>query len=187
MTKPVKLIALLKAKPSAYSYGSSGVGNTAHVFGELFKARTGVDIVHVPYRGIADATKDLLAGRIQAMTASIPATAAFANDHRVKVLAVTSASRIDLLPDVPSWKDAGVDATVVNYWGIVAPAGTPRDIVTRVNTEVQRVLEQPDVRSRLAREGAELIPGSPEQFALLIERDLKAWKKLIVDAKLKLD
>jgi tripartite-type tricarboxylate transporter receptor subunit TctC len=95
---------------------------------------------------------------------------------------------VDLLPDVPSWQEAGVtDATVINYWGIVAPAATPRDIVTRLNAETQKLLRQSDVKARLAREGTELLPGSPEQFASLIARDLDGWKRLIADANLKLD
>ncbi|HEX6138511.1 MAG TPA: tripartite tricarboxylate transporter substrate-binding protein [Casimicrobiaceae bacterium] len=183
-----EFIALAKANPGKLNYGSAGTGGINHLALELLKARTGVDIVHVPYRGIADATKDLLSGQIQAMTASIPATLAYSGDRRFKVLAITGPSRVDLLPDVPSWQDAGVtNATVVNYWGIVAPAGTPRDIVVRLNAETQKLLQQADVKARLAREGTELLPGTPEQFASLIERDLQAWKKLIADANLKLD
>ena len=183
-----EFIALAKANPGKLNYGSAGTGGINHLALELMKARTGVDIVHVPYRGIADATKDLLSGQIQAMTASIPATLAYAGDPRIKVLAVTGPSRSDMLPDVPSWEEAGVtNATVVNYWGIVAPAGTPRDIVVRINAETQKLLEQPDVKARLAREGAERIPGSPEQFASMIAHDLQAWKTLIADAKLQLD
>ncbi len=183
-----ELVAYAKANPGKLNYGSAGTGSINHLALELLKVRAGVDIVHVPYRGIADATKDLLSGQIQAMTASIPAMASYAGDRRLKVLAITGPSRVDLLPDVPSWQEAGVtEATVVNYWGIVAPAGTPRDVVARLNAEINDLLRQPEVKARLAREGAELIPGSPEQFASLIERDLRAWKKLIADAKLTLD
>jgi tripartite-type tricarboxylate transporter receptor subunit TctC len=151
-------------------------------------ARAGITIVHVPYRGIADATKDLLGGQLQAMTASIPATLPQLAAGKVKVLAVTGAKRIPQLPDVPSWQEQGVpDAEVINYWGIVAPTGTPRDVVARVNAETQKVLAQPDVRERLEREGAELIPGPPERLAGLIEGDLARWKKLIAEAKLSFD
>jgi tripartite-type tricarboxylate transporter receptor subunit TctC len=183
-----EFVAYAKANPGRLNYGSAGTGSINHLALELMKVRTGIDVVHVPYRGIADATKDLLSGQIDAMTASIPATLAYAGDRRIKVLALTGPSHVDLLPDVPSWQDAGItDATVVNYWGIVAPAGTPRDIVMRLNAETQKLLEQPDVKARLAREGTERLPGTPEQFAALIARDLRAWRKLIVDAKLKLD
>jgi tripartite-type tricarboxylate transporter receptor subunit TctC len=144
--------------------------------------------VHVPYRGIADATKDLLAGQIQAMTASIPATLPQMAEKRVRVLAVTGAKRVALLPDVPSWQEQGVaDANVVNYWGIVAPAGTSPDIVARLSSEVQRVLAEPEVRQRLEREGAELIPGGPDKLGAIVAADLAGWRKLIADAKLRLD
>ena len=122
---------------------------------------------------------------IQAMTASIPATLPLAADRRVKVLAVTGAKRIPQLPGVPSWQEEGVpNANVINYWGIVAPAGTSPAIVARINADVQKLLAQPDVRERLEKEGAELIPGPPERLGMLIENDLANWKKLIVEAKL---
>ena len=180
-----EFIAWAKQNPGKVNYGSAGPGSVNHLALELFKARTGTDIVHVPYRGIADATKDLLGGELQAMTASIPATLPLLADKRVRVLAVTGERRISQLPDVPSWQEQGVaDANVLNYWGIVAPAGTPREVIAKLNADAQKVLAQPDVKARLEREGAELIPGPPERLGGLIERDLAGWKKLIADAKL---
>ena len=180
-----EFIALAKREPGKLNYGSAGSGSVNHLALELFKARTGTDVVHVPYRGIADATKDLLGGTIQAMTASVPATLPQLADKRVKALAVTGAKRIPQLPGVPSWQEEGVpDAEVINYWGIVAPVGTPREVIAKLNAETQRVLAQSDVRERLEREGAELIPGPPERLAALIEGDLANWKKLIAEAKL---
>ena len=180
-----EFIAYAKQHPGKVNYGSAGPGSVNHLALELFKARTGTDIVHVPYRGIADATKDLLGGQLQAMTASIPATLPQLAERRVRVLAVTGDRRIAQLPDVPSWQEQGVaDANVVNYWGIVAPVGTPQEVVAKLNAATQKVLAQPDVKARLEREGAELIPGPPERLGGLIERDLAGWKKLIADAKL---
>jgi len=180
-----EFIAWAKQNPGKVNYGSAGPGSVNHLALELFKARTGTDIVHVPYRGIADATKDLLGGELQAMTASIPATLPLLAEKRVRVLAVTGERRIPQLPDVPSWQEQGVtDANVFNYWGIVAPAGTPREVIAKLNADAQKVLAQPDVKARLEREGAELIPGPPERLGGLIERDLAGWKKLIADAKL---
>ena len=180
-----EFVALAKKEPGKLNYGSAGAGSVNHLALELMNARADIVVVHVPYRGIADATKDLLAGTIQSMTASIPATLPLAAEKRVKVLAVTGAKRIPQLPGVPSWQEEGVpNANVVNYWGIVAPAGTPPAIVARLNADVQKVLAQPDVRERLEREGAELIPGPPERLGALIEADLNGWKKLIVEAKL---
>jgi len=183
-----EFIALAKAKPGTLNYGSAGTGSINHLALELLKLRTGVDIVHVPYKGIAPATQDLLAGQIQAITASIPATLPQLAQKRVKAIAVTGPKRVALMPGVPSWQEEGVaDASVINYWGIVAPAGTPPEIVARLNAEAQKVLTLPDVRARLDAEGAEIIAGPPERLGALIQSDLDRWKKLIADAKLTLD
>ena len=182
-----EFVALARAEPGRLNYGSAGTGSINHLALELMRARTGIDLVHVPYRGIADATKDLLAGQIQSMTASIPATLPYLAEHRVKVLAVTGSKPVALLPDVPSWQDAVPDAEVINYWGIVAPAGTSRDIIARLNAEVRKILEQPDVQARLAREGVDVISGPPDRLGGLIDADLATWKKLIADARLTLD
>jgi tripartite-type tricarboxylate transporter receptor subunit TctC len=183
-----EFLALARREPGKLNYGSAGTGSINHLALELVKARAGVDIVHVPYRGIADATKDLLGGQIQAMTASIPATLPQMQEKRVKVLAVTGAKRIAQMPNVPSWQEEGVpDANVINYWGIVAPVGTPAEIVARLNAEVQKLLAQTDVKARLEREGVELLPGPPERLGSIIETDLNGWKKLIVDAGLRLE
>ena len=180
-----EFVALARREPGRLNYGSAGSGSVNHLALELFMARTGTHVVHVPYRGIADATKDLIGGTLQAMTASIPATLPLAAEKRVRVLAVTGPRRIPQLPDVPSWQEQGVpNAEVINYWGIVAPAGTPREAIVRINTEVKRVLAQPDVRERLEREGAELIPGEPERLGALIASDLANWRKLITEARL---
>jgi tripartite-type tricarboxylate transporter receptor subunit TctC len=180
-----EFIALAKQKPGTLNYGSAGPGSVNHLALELLKARTGTEIVHVPYKGIAPATLDLLAGQIQAMTASIPATLPYVAQNKLRVLAVTGKRRAPMLPDVPSWQEAGVaDAEVINYWGIVAPAGTAGEIVARINAATQALLAQGDVRERLEREGAELIPGGPERLGALIEADLNRWRRLIADARL---
>lgn len=180
-----EFVELARREPGKLNYGSAGAGSVNHLALELLMARTGTTITHVPYRGIADATKDLIGGQLQAMTASIPATLPLAADKRVKVLAVTGPKRIPQMPDVPSWQEQGVpNAEVINYWGIVAPAGTPREVVARLNAEVRKVLAQPDVRERLEREGAELIPGEPEKLGSIISTDLANWKKLIAEARL---
>jgi len=177
-----EFLALAAREPGKLNYGSAGNGSINHLALELLKARTGVAIVHVPYRGIADATKDLLGGQIQAMTASIPATIPQLAERRVKVLAVTGAKRAPQLPNVPSWQEEGVaNANVINYWGIVAPAGTPPEIVKRLNAEVLRVLAMSDVRERLEREGAEITEGSPERLGAMIATDYNAWKKLVTE------
>jgi tripartite-type tricarboxylate transporter receptor subunit TctC len=182
-----EFVELARSQPNKLNYGSAGTGSVNHLALELLNARAGIDVQHVPYKGIAPALQDLISGRIQAMTASIPATLPYLADNRVRVLAVTGPRRAALLPNTPTWRESGIDAEVINYWGIVAPAGTPRDVVARLNAEVERALAQPDVRERLEREGAELIPGAPERLGTLIETDLKSWKKLITDARLQLE
>jgi tripartite-type tricarboxylate transporter receptor subunit TctC len=183
-----EFLALARERPGTLNYGSAGPGSINHLALELLNARAGTVIVHVPYKGIAPATQDLLGGQIQAITASIPATLPYVAERKVKVLAVTGAKRVALLPNVPSWQEEGVpDANVINYWGIVAPAGTPREVIAKLNAETQKVLAQPEVRERLEREGAELIPGPPERLGTLIQTDLDGWKKLIADGKLQLE
>jgi tripartite-type tricarboxylate transporter receptor subunit TctC len=183
-----QFLALAREKPGKLNYGSAGTGSVNHLALELLKMRTGVDIVHVPYKGIAPATVDLLSGQIDAITASIPATLPYLSQNRLRVLAVTGPRRSPLVPDAPTWKEAGIlDAEVINYWGIVAPAGTPREIVVRLNTGVRRVLAQPALSERLEREGAELAPGPPERLTALMEADLAGWKRLIAEAKLQLE
>jgi tripartite-type tricarboxylate transporter receptor subunit TctC len=189
---PVKsmeaFLALARNRPGTLNYGSAGTGSVNHLALELLKVRTGTDIVHVPYKGIAPATVDLLAGRIQAMTASIPAALPFISQGKLRALAVTGPRRSPLLPGVPTWSEAGVaDAEVVNYWGIVAPAGTPRAIVERLNAATRAVLMQPELRDRLAQEGTDVVADRPERLAELIEADLARWKKLIAEAGLILD
>ena len=183
-----EFLALAKQKPGTLNYGSAGVGSINHLALELLNVRAGVDIVHVPYKGIAPATVDLIAGRIDAMTASIPATLPYVAQNKVRVLAVTGRKRAKLLPDVPSWAEAGVaNAEVINYWGIVAPAGTPPEIVARLNREVTNLLHQPEVRERLQKEGAEVTPGTPEHLGTMIRSDLEGWQKLIREARLQLE
>ena len=183
-----QFLALAREKPGKLNYGSAGTGSVNHLALELLKIRAGVDIVHVPYKGIAPATVDLLSGQIDAITASIPAALPYLAQNKLRVLAVTGPRRSQLLPDVPTWKETGIrDAEVINYWGIVAPVGTPQAIVARLNAEVTRILAQPAVRERLEREGAELAAGPPERLSALMETDLAGWKKLIAEAKLQLD
>ena len=180
-----ELIALALAKPGTLNYGSAGSAGINHLALELLKARTGTDIVHVPYKGIGPATIDLLSGQIQLLTGTVPAVMPFVSQGRLKALAVTGAKRAPLLPNVPTMREAGVaDYEVYNYWGIVAPANTPREIIARLNAEVQKMLANPEVRDRLEKDGVELTPGSSEQMQAYIASDLAAWRRLISEAKL---
>ena len=175
-----EFIALAKREPGKLNYGSAGTGSINHLALELLNARAGIDIVHVPYKGIAagDARPHLRPD--PGDDRDRPATLPYIAEKKVKALAVTGARRAPLLPNVPSWQEAGVpNADVINYWGIVAPAGTPREIIAKLNAEMNRVLAQQDVKERLEREGAEIIAGPPERLGTIIEADLASWKKLI--------
>ena len=183
-----EFIALAKAKPGTLNYGSAGSAGINHLALELLKVRTGTDIVHVPYKGIGPATIDLLSGQIQLLTGTVPAVVPYVSQGRLKALAVTGAKRSPLLPEAPTMQEAGVaDYEVYNYWGIVAPANTPHDIIVRLNVEVQKMLANPEVRDRLERDGVELTPGSPERMQAFIASDLAAWQRLIAEAKLVLE
>ena len=183
-----ELLALAKEKPGTLNYGSAGNGGINHLALELLKMRTGTNIVHVPYKGIGPATIDLLSNQIQLLTGTVPAVLPFVKDGRVRALAVTGARRSPLLPDVPTMAEAGVAGyEVYNYWGLVAPVGTPRDVVAKLNAEVQKLLAITEVREKLERDGVELTPSGPERMQAFIGADIAAWKKLITEGKLVLE
>lgn len=183
-----EMIAYARANPGKLAYGSAGAGGVNHLALELFKNKTGTDILHVPYKGIAPATTDLLGGSIMTLTGTIPAVLPHLKSGKARALAVTGDKRALLLPDVPTVKETGANGTeVYNYWGIVAPVGTPAVVLQRLNGEVQKFLAQKDVQERLATDGVDLTPGGPERLAAFIANDYNGWKRLVVDARLKLE
>ena len=183
-----EMIAYAKANPGKVAYGSAGAGGVNHLALELFKAKTGTDILHVPYKGIAPATTDLLGGSIMTLTGTIPAVLPHLRSGKARALAVTGNKRSLLMPDVPTVKEAGANGTeVYNYWGIVAPVGTPLAVTQRLNVEVQKFLALKEVQERLTADGVDLTPGGPERLAAFIANDYNGWKKLVIDAKLKLE
>jgi len=183
-----EMIAFARANPGKLAYGSAGAGGVNHLALELFKVKTGTEILHVPYKGIAPATTDLLGGSIALLTGTIPAVLPHVKGGKARALAVTGDKRSPLMPDVPTMKEAGANGTeVYNYWGIVAPAGTPAAVVTRLNAEVQKFLAQKDVQERLSGDGVDLTPGGPDRLAAFIANDYNGWKRLVSDARLKLE
>ena len=183
-----EMIAYAKANPGKLAYGSAGTGGVNHLALELFKVKTGTDILHVPYKGIAPATTDLLGGSIMTLTGTIPAVLPHIKSGKARALAVTGDKRSSLMPDVPTMKETGANGTeVYNYWGLVAPIGTSAAVVQRLNAEVQKFLSQKDVQDRLASDGVDLTPGGPERLTAFIANDYNGWKKLVADAKLKLE
>ena len=186
---PVKtipeLIAYAKANPGQLNFASSGVGSTLHVAGELFKMMTGVNIVHVPYRGGAPAMLDLIAGRAQVMFDNVPIALPHIKEGKIRPLAVTSAARVDVLPDLPLVADyvPGYEASA--WYGLVAPKGTPRQVIDSLNKTVNAILADPEAKKRLDDLGASLLPGSPEDFGRLIADETAKWGKVIRFANIK--
>ena len=183
-----ELIALARQKPGALNYGSAGAGGVNHLVLELLKARTGTFITHIPYRGVAPATMDMIGGQIQLVTGTIPALLPFIKNGSIKPLAVTSAKRSSALPDVPSMLEAGLPGfDVVNYFALMAPAGTSPAIVSRLNAAINQVLAQPDVLTRFKSDAVEAAPGSPAQLGKFIEADYRAWRDVVQVQNLKIE
>ena len=183
-----ELIALARQKPGALNYGSAGAGGVNHLVLELLKARTGIFITHIPYRGVAPATMDMIGGQIQLVTGTIPALMPFIKNGSVKAIAVTSAKRSSALPDVPSMREAGLGGfDVVNYFALMAPAGTPPAIVNRLNAAINQVLVLPEVLARFKTDAVEAAPGSPAQLGQFIEADYRAWRDVVKTQNLKIE
>jgi len=183
-----ELLALARAKPGALSYGTAGNGTPPHMTGELFKSYTGVNILHIPYKGGAPAIADLIAGQIPMMFDNVPPLLPHVRSGRIKALAVTSLARIQVLPDVPTLHELGLkDFDAVGWNGLLAPAATPRDIVARVHAEAVRVLRIPEVRDQLTSQGADIVGNSPEEFAAWIKVEVKKWAEVVRLSGAKLD
>ena len=183
-----ELIALARQKPGALNYGSAGSGGVNHLVLELLKARTGTFITHIPYRGVAPATMDMIGGQIQLVTGTIPALLPFIKNGSIKPLAVTSAKRSSALPDVPSMAEAGLAGfDVQNYFALMAPAGTPAAVVNRLNAALNQVLVLPDVLARFKTDAVEAAPGSPAQLGQFIETDYRAWRDVVKAQNLKIE
>jgi tripartite-type tricarboxylate transporter receptor subunit TctC len=183
---PVKnlreLIALAKSKPGTLTFASLGRGSSLHLAGELFRTMAGIDIVHVPYKGTTTALPDLMAGRVN-MIFDGGAMFGQAQAGKVRLLATTGAQRLESLPDLPTMAEAGVPGYEVVIWfGLVAPAGTPRPIVDRLAAEIAGIAKQPSFKQRFAGTGIEPVSNTPEAFAELIRRDTVKWTKVLRDA-----
>ena len=189
---PVKtldeLAAYVKARPGKINYGSPGNGTPQHLAVELMKQRLGLDIVHVPYKNAAAANTDLLGGQVQLAVLPVHTALPFARAGRLNVIAVSGESRSVLAPDLPSFAEVNLKNLDIDlYYWIAGPAGTPRDIVARINREVAAILAMPDVRESLIKQGLIPAPSSPEEISALIRDDIGRWKKFISDAKITAD
>ena len=179
-----EFVALAKSKPGGLHFGSAGSGSTIHLAGEIFKSMAGVDMVHVPYKGMGPAITDLVGGRIESVFATMIAVAPMVKNGQARLLAISSPKRSPLAPELPTFDEAGVKGYFVAGWfGIVAPARTPSAIIDRLYKEVATTLHSKAVIDRLVNEGADVGGITPQEFAALIKSDLAIWGKAVKDAK----
>ncbi|HVO90653.1 MAG TPA: tripartite tricarboxylate transporter substrate binding protein [Casimicrobiaceae bacterium] len=182
------LIAYAKANPGKLNFASSGNGTSIHLSGELFKTMTGVTMTHVPYKGSAPALTDLVGGQVQLMFDNLPSSLAFIKAGKLRAIAVTSTARASALPDVPTIAESGVPGFDASSWfGILAPAGTPHDVVVKINAEVAKWLATPEAKEKLASQGAIAFGGSPEDFAKHIATESAKWAKVVKESGAKVD
>ena len=176
------LVEYARANPDKLNYASSGIGSPIHMSTELFQIATGTRMIHVPYKGMGAAYVDLLSGRIQLSFATIISSLPHVKAGRLRALAVTPAKRAPALPDVPTLGEAGVPVVVVNWYGLIAPAGTPKAVVDHISGETAKAMQLPDMIKRLVAEGSEAVGGSPQAFASHIRAEHDQWSKVIKHA-----
>ena len=175
-----ELVAYAKANPGKVNFGSAGAGTVSHITGEYFAHSAGITLVHIPYKGTGPALTDLLGGHIPMAFAPIPASHANVSGGMLRALAVTSTTRSSLLPEVPTIAESGLpgfDASL--YYGLVAPAGTPRPVIDKLNKTLQDALGSTEVKKQLGLDGTEITPGTPEDYAAFIDKDEKKWSQLV--------
>jgi tripartite-type tricarboxylate transporter receptor subunit TctC len=180
------LIALAKAKPGELNYATAGIGSFQHLSSALFKLQSGLDIVHIPFKGGGPAMADVVAGNTQIVIGSLIQMLPQIHSGRLKILGVGSAKRVPALPDVPTISEAGVPGyEATNWWGIVAPAGTPRPVIDRLHQELSVILATPETKKRFETEGGEAIQMSPDDFGRFIVAETAKWAKVVKDAGIK--
>ena len=183
-----EFIAYAKAQGKPVTFASVGTGSPHHLAGEIFKSMTGIDMVHVPYTGSGPALIGLMGGQVQFLSLDLPPALAQLGSGKVKALGIASAKRDPLLPDVPTVAESGLPGFEISGWyGIFAPIQTPKPIVTKLSTEIDRLLATPDVRASLAKIGVNVLGGSAEQFAAYVKREDAKWSKAIRDAGVRIE
>jgi tripartite-type tricarboxylate transporter receptor subunit TctC len=182
------VIAAAKAKPGSISFASAGNGTSQHLSGELFKSLAGIQMEHVPYKGSGPAIQDVMAGHVPLMFDTTVVAAPHIQSGKVRALAVTSTKRVGSLPNVPTMAEAGVKGyEIVSWQGIFAPAGTPKEVVQRLNAEVVKILAMPDMRERLAGLGLDPVGNTPDEFAAFQKGEITKWAKVVKEAKISAD
>ena len=183
-----ELISLAKRRPGKLNFGSSGTAGAPHLAGELFKASAGVDLVHVPYKGLAPAITDLIGGQLDLIFADVNLVKQHVDGNRLRGLAVTGATRSAIMPQLPTVSEAALPGYQAGTWyGVLAPSGVPREVIAKLNVEISRILASSEIRERLATQGAEPAGNTPEQFAAMIKAELNKWAKVVEAANIKLD
>ena len=177
-----------KARPGGVNFASPGNGTVAHLTSEMFQTAAGVKTQHVPYKGTAQALTDVLGGGVELYMSSVPTLIGHIQQGKLRALAVTSATRVDDLPQVPTINESGFKGfDAVTWFGFLAPAGTPKDVVAKLSTEFNKALAQPDLRKKLDEQGANPVGGTPEQFASLIKDDIVRWGKVVRQSGARID
>lgn len=183
-----ELVSAAKAKPGAVNFASPGNGTVAHLTGELFQKAAGVRFQHIPYKGANQALNDVIGGQVDLYMASVPSVLQQVRNGKLRALAVSSSKRVDDLPQTPTVAEAGYKGFDASTWfGFLAPAATPKEVVARLNAELNKALQQPDLRKRLSEEGADPVGGTAEQFTALMRDDIQRWGKVVKESGAKLD
>ena len=183
-----EFIAYAKANPGKLSYASGGNGSSAHMSMELFKSMSGIDIQHVPYKGSSPALTDVVSGQVVAFIGNMPPTVPLIKAGKLRALAVTTTSRSALMPELPTIAEAGLPGfETVAWFGVLAPAGTPPDVVNKLSAEIARIAKSPEIRDKLVAMGAEPVGSTPEEFRAVIDRDIAKWKPLAQKVNIKID
>ncbi len=180
-----ELIAYAKARPGEVLYGSAGQGSTPHLCIEAFKSMTATNLLHVPYRGAAPALTDLMSGHVQVSCVAAPAVQSFARSGKLRALGVTTLRRTPLAPDVPAVAESVPGYELVGWYGLLAPLGTPKNIVNKISSEIARALKTTEVQERLVSTGAEAVESSPAEFTKFLEKETLRWGKVLRDAGIK--
>jgi tripartite-type tricarboxylate transporter receptor subunit TctC len=181
-------IAELKKSPGKYSYASSGTGGIGHLQTELFKSLSGTFITHIPYRGAGPALNDTVAGQVPIIFDNLPSALPFIKDGRLVPIVVAAPTRLAALPNVPTFKEVGLEAVNrMAYYGVLAPKGTPKDVIDKVSAAVKKTLEDPGVRQRIEQTGSLIVGNTPEQFGEQIKAEFAVYKKVVTEQKLKLE
>lgn len=181
-------VSAARAKPGALNFASPGNGTVAHLTSEMFQKAAGIQTQHIPYKGAAQALTDVISGSVELYMSSVPTLIGQIRNNKLRPLAVTSAKRVDDLPNVPTINESGFSGfDAVTWFGLLAPAGTPKDVITKLNAEFNKALLNPELRQKLGNEGADPVGGTPEQFAALIKNDIPRWGKVVKESGARVD